>query len=69
MLRYCKEYSPSSRTSMMVNVGSAAFTSSRIFSDKDLADSRLRVAMVVIVRAWERKGLLMDLNSLMDNQG
>lgn len=53
----------------MANVGSAAFTSSRIFSDKDLADSRLRFAMVVIVRAWERKGLLMDLNSLMDNQG
>jgi hypothetical protein len=50
---------------MTANVGSVAFTSSIIFSERDLADSRFSVAMVVIVRAREKRGLLRFLKSRM----
>lgn len=48
--------SPLSRTSITANVGSVVLTSSRIFSERDLAESRLSEAIVVIGRACVRKG-------------
>lgn len=48
---------PSSRTSTMAKVVSLASRSARIFSESDLADTRRRSAMVVMVRTEFRADL------------
>lgn len=50
---------------MTANVGSVASTSWRIFSERDLADSRFREAIVVIVRVCVKKDFVIFLRGSM----